>query len=507
MVAGKTIEVRYNASPTMARFHHSKAVVRGIMGPVGSGKSVACCFELFRIACNQRPNAKGVRQSRMVVVRNTLPELKTTTMKTWKSWFPPGDPKKDPTTFGQFTGQPPYTHFVVYGLPDGTKVDMEVIFLALDQADDAKKLLSLECTAIWYNEAREIRKEIIDAGTTRIGRFPSVKDGGCTRKAQIMDTNPPDNESWWYEWAEQETPEGYEFFKQPGGLDDDAENLENLEQPENWHELSMEERRTHGRRYYSDMVAGKDAAYVDVMVNANYGTIEKGVPVYKASWNKRLHLSPTIIPVRVRVPVTVGLDCSGRHPAAIYLQPDGRGRWHVVRELCIMDDKGMGAERFAQFFVEDMHQHFPGSPIDEIWGDPAGDSPSQNDERTYFDILNKELRKYVLKAKASPGLRFPDRMGAVEWMLSKLIDGEPMTEVSPACKVLVQGFNGKYMFKELNTAGGGTRVDDRPVKNRHSNPHDALQYAACGIRVRSGDFKKNRGPRKVLTLGSGGQVF
>lgn len=504
---GKIIQVQYTASATMTQFHNSKAVVRGIMGPVGSGKSVACCFELFRIACAQRANAKGVRQTRMVVVRNTLPELKTTTMKTWKSWFPPGDPKKDPTTFGLFTGQPPYTHFVTYGLSDGTRVDMEVIFLALDQADDAKKLLSLECTAIWYNEAREIRKEIIDAGTTRIGRFPSVKDGGCTRKAQIMDTNPPDDESWWYEWAEVALPEGYEFFKQPGGRHPDAENLENLEQPENWPDLTLEERRICGRKYYTDMVAGKDADYVDVMVDANYGVLKKGVPVYATCWNRRLHLAQSVIPVRPKVNVTVGIDCSGRHPAVVYLQPVGRRRWQVVRELCIMDDAGMGAEAFARFFVDDMKRHFPDSLIDEIWGDPAGNAPSQNDDRTYFDILNKELRTYGLKAKASPGMRFPERYEAVEWLLSELEGGEPTLEVSPGCPVLVQGFNGKYMFKQINTAGGGTQVDDRPIKNRHSNPHDALQYAACGIRARSGDFKKRQGTRQVLNLGSGGSIF
>lgn len=504
---GRVIRVEYNASPTLSRFHNSPSVVRGVMGPVGSGKSVGCCFELFRLACSQKPNAHGVRQTRMLIIRNTLPELRTTTMKTWKDWFPPGDPKKDPSAFGLFTGQPPYTHFVKYKLDDGTKVDMEVIFLALDQPDDAKKLLSLECTAIWVNEAREVPKEIIDAGTQRIGRFPSAKNGGCSRKALIMDTNPPDDSHWWYKWAEEETPKGYEFFRQPGGLEPNAENLEWLTQPDNWQELTLEQRRAHGRQYYLDIVQGKDPAYVDVMVNAQYGTILKGVPVYAQCWNKRFHLALTVIPIRSRVPITVGIDCSGRHPAAVYLQPVGRDRWQVVRELAIMDDKGMGAERFTQHFVEDIKRHFPDSPIDEIWGDPAGDSPSQNDERTYFDILNRELKKVQLRVKASPGLRFPDRYDAVEWMLKNLVDGEPKLEVSPACLTLVQGFNGKYMFKQMNTAGGGTIVDDRPVKNRWSNPHDALQYAACGIRVRSGDFKKNRGPAPVVSMGKGWRII
>jgi hypothetical protein len=499
-MAGKIVQVEYTASPTAAKFHNSPAMFRGIMGPVGSGKSTACCFEIFRLACAQRPNVQGIRKSKAVIVRNTLPELKTTTMASWKIWFPPGNPAKDPTTFGHMTGVPPYIHYVKYSLPDGTKVDLEVLFLALDQAEDAKKLLSLECSFIWFNECREIPKEIIDAGQQRIGRYPSFKDGGCTRKAIIADTNPPDDEHYWYNWAEVEKPAGYEFFKQPGGLDPDAENLEFLEQPGNAKDLTIAERREFGRRYYIDMIPGKDPAYIDVMVNGNYGTLLKGSPVFGNLWIKNLHQVPTIL-IRGKVPVTVGVDSSGRHPALVYLQPDGCGRWEAPREIAIMDKVGMGAETFSKYFVEDMKRHFHGAPIDEIWGDPAGLSPSQNDERTYFDILNSELKKWGLRVKPSPSFRWPERFQAVEWLLSTLHNGKPLLTVSQeGCPVLCAGFNGKYMFKEFNTAGGGSRVDDRPIKNLHSNPQDALQYAAGGIRVRFGDFKRDRPARKIQTV-------
>ena len=44
-------EVVYRATPTGSKFHKSDAFVRLIMGPICSGKSVACCWELFRKAC------------------------------------------------------------------------------------------------------------------------------------------------------------------------------------------------------------------------------------------------------------------------------------------------------------------------------------------------------------------------------------------------------------------------------------------------------------------------
>jgi len=45
---------------------------------------------------------------------------------------------------------------------------LEVIFLALDRPEDVKKLLSLELTGVWINEARELPKSIIDQYQKRI---------------------------------------------------------------------------------------------------------------------------------------------------------------------------------------------------------------------------------------------------------------------------------------------------------------------------------------------------
>lgn len=76
-------DFRYRPPGATAReFMLSKAYVRGIRGPVGSGKSTLCCAEIMRRASEQRPGSDGIRRTRWVVVRNTQPELKTTTIKT-----------------------------------------------------------------------------------------------------------------------------------------------------------------------------------------------------------------------------------------------------------------------------------------------------------------------------------------------------------------------------------------------------------------------------------------
>jgi|GEM_PF-3791995 len=48
-------EISYTPSKTAAQFMRESCLVRGLMGPVGSGKSSACCWELFRRSCAQAP--------------------------------------------------------------------------------------------------------------------------------------------------------------------------------------------------------------------------------------------------------------------------------------------------------------------------------------------------------------------------------------------------------------------------------------------------------------------
>ena len=42
----KGLKLDFSSAPTVGRFFNSDAFVRGLMGPVGSGKSYACCAEI-----------------------------------------------------------------------------------------------------------------------------------------------------------------------------------------------------------------------------------------------------------------------------------------------------------------------------------------------------------------------------------------------------------------------------------------------------------------------------
>ena len=205
--------IKYNAEPTAALFHKDNSFVRGIVGPLGSGKSCACCLEVLQRSLKQTPAPDGFRYSRWAVIRNSYPELKSTTIKTWQDWIP--------EDICQIKWDAPITAKMrLSDIGDGTGIDMEIVFLALDRPQDVKKLLSLELTGAWINEAKEIDQGVLSMLTGRVGRYPSkIKmDGQKYWSGIIMDTNPMDEDHWYYHLAEEERPVGYRFFRQPSAL-------------------------------------------------------------------------------------------------------------------------------------------------------------------------------------------------------------------------------------------------------------------------------------------------
>src|SRR3954470_9312480 len=110
--------VKYEpGGPTVKRFHNSSAFVRGLRGPIGSSKSTACVMEILSRAMEQKPSPNGQRKSRWAVIRNSYPELKTTTLKTWNQWVP--------AHYGKLTMDSPIRHYV-----STPELEIEILFIA-----------------------------------------------------------------------------------------------------------------------------------------------------------------------------------------------------------------------------------------------------------------------------------------------------------------------------------------------------------------------------------------
>ena len=470
-----------------AAFMQCDKFLRGIRGPFGSGKSVTCCMEIFRRAQEQAPGPDGLRKTRWAVIRNTSPELKTTTIKTWLDWFPEKH-------FGKMNWTPPFTHRIAIG-----DIRLEVIFLALDSPEDAKKLLSLELTGAFVNEAREVPKEIIDAATGRVGRFPSMKDGGPTWYGVILDTNPMPEDHWWAYMSgaapipESFTPEearmlskpdNWEFFDQPAAMIEvlDAKGAvigyENNPLRENAANLTED--------YYKNMVSGKTKDFINVNILNRIGALKAGKVVYP-DYNAEIH-EFSVLEASPDAPLRIGVDF-GLTPAAVFGQKI-HGRWYILGELCARD---MGATRFAQvikdYIADKFPQHAEGSAPIYITGDPAGDHRADTDERTPYMIFRNNGLMVQPASSNDPIIRIE----AVTRALTTMSDGRPNFAIAKThCGTLCSGFIRGYSYRKLKVSGAA-RYADQPDKNMYSHPHDALQYlilgAGDGMLVTTGAIK------------------
>ena len=439
---------RYAAHPTLSQFHRDDSYVRGVRGPFGSGKSTAMCWEIMMRAMAQRRGNDRIRHSRWAVIRNTYRELADTTLKTWLGQFPDG-------ACGDLN-----KNDMAYRVRQGD-LDLEVLFRALDRPQDIKKLLSLDITGTWVNEAREIPKEIIDALGGRVGRFPAVEDGGCSWRGIIMDTNPPNDDHWWYRLAEEERPQGWKFWAQPPALvrgkdcwlpNLAAENIKFLD---------------GGYNYYYRQIAGKTEEWIKVYVLGEYGTMQAGKPVY-TEYNDTLHCAKDPLEPYVSIPLQLSWDF-GLTPAVIFSQLSPRGQLRVLDELCAED---MGIKQFIRDAVRPhIAAKFPGYQLRSV-GDPAGAQRAQSNESTCME----ELAAAGLPTLPARTNAFLARREAVAGFLTRMSDGQPGFLLSPTCQRLRRGFLGGYHYRRIQVSG--ERYTDEPEKNLYSHPHDALQYAA-----------------------------
>ena len=443
--------------------------VRVLAGPVGGGKSVACVHELVRMACGQAPNARGIRKTRAVIVRNTADQLALTTRKTVFDWLPPGEAgvwKAVEKTF-----------ILKAQLPDKTQVESEWLFIALDTPDDVRKALSLETTFIWGNESRELNAEVVDGLLGRLNRYPSMKDGGPTKSCALFDTNMPDEDTWWHNKME-EPPSNWSIYKQPTAIVKPETYIDTYgEEPE---EILLDKDGNEWvvnpecdnysnlpKQYYPNLIPGKTEDWLRVYLRSEYGRSLSGTPVYEKTFIAEFHVAKDPInPVRgENYPVIVGIDF-GRTPAAVFKQRDPRGRVVTLGELT---SENMGIETFMRTKLNPyIANNFQGCTF-LVAPDPAGFAKQQQNEMTLVDVLKDGGFKIVRPPSNKPELRIQ----AVERLLNQQLEGKALYLIDPRCTQLIKGFRYGYRYK-IKKSG---EMEDRPDKNEFSHVHDANQYA------------------------------
>ena len=469
-------EIDYRPVPTIDAFHIHPGQVRGIVGPVGSGKTTGATWDVCRYLPLHLAMEWGYKRSKWVIVRNTYDELIDTTQATVFEWFGWGRYQKQRKI---------YT--LVHDDEEFGRFEVELLFRSCDRIQDLKKFKSLEVTGYWIDESIEVAGDIKRILKTRIGRYPSSKQAENWYKARfhqvpehlyelktladgtiqkafktprfgIETTNPPD--------VEHETYSEFKWQNDvPGPVPEKAplKNHYGFWQPARENEANLR------AGYYDDLIAdyADHPDWLEMYVEGKPGVIIIGKLVYN-NFKRGYHVAKASL-IWSGIPLIRGWDNSGNIPACTVVGVPAPRVVHVYKE--INQDK-MNIVQFTKYAVHQCNMAFPGAEwID--WGDPAGEQKYSTKEGGWTSNarLMRENGVEVKSSEQNPAARY----NAVDDQLA-IIDG---LLIDPSCVRLINGFMGGYHYKEI---GAGTGIyQDKPDKNRFSHIHDALQYAMVRI--------------------------
>ena len=135
-----------------------------------------------------------------------------------------------------------------------------------------------------------------------------------------------------------------------------------------------------------------------------------------------------------------------------------------------MDDRS-GIIDFAERVKRECLATYPDAKFID-WGDPAGEFKFSSNKAGGGLTSNAQMMREIGIDVYPSSQDWEPRRESVDIMLRQTNRGEPALLIDQSCNRLIQGFMGGYGYKEVQNGVFG----DKPVKNRFSHVHDALQY-------------------------------
>lgn len=189
----------------------------------------------------------------------------------------------------------------------------------------------------------------------------------------------------------------------------------------------------------------------------------EGKPVY-ADFNRALHISPSLLKPEPGIPLLLGWDF-GLTPACILAQLVGR-QLRILQEFIETNGSISKLAPVVQMHLQT--NYLPWMRDNEQlthYVDPAGFQRAQTDERTCIDVMRTVFGP---QAQIFPGpVNWESRRKAVEDYLTKTYGEGPGLLISDTCPVLIEGFNGGYMYPEKAIEIEPANIT--PIKNKFSH--------------------------------------
>jgi hypothetical protein len=497
-------------------FANDQTSISVIMGPYGSAKTTGGGFrKVLNSALWQPVGPDGAKRVKWAFFRDTYGHLETNIMADWFMWFP-----RTEKNFSLRNNR----HQLRLDIPlkNGAVqvLLLDILFRACEgkSAEELAKGLSL--TGAWLNEMDTLHKDLFTYIFPRCGRYrtPGTPLGGWS--GLIGDMNAPAEDNWVYDFAvnknigltadelagyqKQFGPNfGLKFWRQPGGLDPNAENLANL--PDG---------------YYERLQIGMAGQDVRRFVHNDFGAVSSGSPVY-SQWRDERHCLDSIAPDKA-LAIHFGID-GGNTPAVVMLQKTLTGQIRQIDE-CVIYKPGKkdqlertGPYEFGVYVGEYWNEHYGTFKLGEThWADPAaweGGAHRHVEDKVWIEKFREGFNATVgqkIRIKPAPvkGNLITPRLEAVRSVLRDDPTGQPRYVVSAKCKVTREGFNRGYVNVRVEYSTGGGRWKDEPLKNEFSHVHDGLQYGILGLTKFEGwqdqiDSSARRATKVKVRHGSG----
>ena len=434
-----------------------------ISGPVGSAKTRTTFNKCLRLSLTMPKDKLGWRLFRLITLRDNYPNLWRTTIGTWQKIFPEN-------VYPGWTGTKnrPAEHILDFtGLPDGSKLHFESLFLAPGEETDLEAFCAgLEATVIYLNEVATFTDpQIISWTRQRTGRFPDIKDlmGPIPWWGVLGDFNKPDPDHWLFDYVKPAERPGFRHFDQPGGDTPEAENLRFI---------------IGGRGYYRAALMDEKTTedYKNRMIRNKWGFVKHGLPVYQDHYSDERHVAKFPIKANPQYPLIIGSD-GGRKPALVVMQLLDNGRWVWLAELWAIR---MSAGGFGAALNILLATKFPSWPKHRIiaWADPTtADMRGEASDAIWQD----EMRKVTaLNWRSAPSNDPLLRIEVIDEALkTNATDGGPGLLICPTLMRARAAMASKYRYSTPKVGGIATRSRE-PDKNDWSHLIEGAQYGMLG---------------------------
>lgn len=423
-------------------------------GPRGSAKTTTVMRKIVHEATRIHPGPDGVRRYRPGVLRPKYKNLWGTTIPQWWKLFPT-------EAFPDWTGANgrDADHRIRWRDAFG-EVELTVKFRAFSEHSDEDDVRGTEYTDAvleeWDTFEESLETNIIGSLGRDPPRIVMRRDGRL-----FGSCNAPDVTSHVYRNFFERAKDGYVLYRQPGGLDEGAENLAIV-----------------GREYYLNQLRlnAHRPWWVKKMVHNRPGFSRAADPILP-DFDDVTMVSPVPLEILTDLPVVIGFD-GGATPAAAFCQFTLSPQMRIAAEVAL--------ERGDEYELAQACKLIMGQPRFEGAEFVGVCDPAMN---AGDDLPGKSMRA---RLAAELGIRIvcsdtndpEERHKNLRPFTRANRVGAPGMLLDPSCLTLRRGFMQTFQYRRIH----GTNDRSGVEKNPDSHVCEAAEYAAC----RSGDALATR---------------